>query len=92
MYLRTVRILQPEIAKMRAFLSFRDNAVQVVSDVFLSTVQDIQEREFFPSAAFLSTMAGVFDLFVVMDAMKSIKGSMNNDLSTYKRCDFLCII
>ncbi|TPX31592.1 hypothetical protein SmJEL517_g05099 [Synchytrium microbalum] len=85
MYIRTVRILQPEIAKMRAFLSFRDSAVQVVSDVFLSTVQDIQEREFFPSVAFLNTLAAVFDLFVVMDAMKSIKGSMNNDLSTYKR-------
>ncbi|TPX39959.1 hypothetical protein SeMB42_g06173 [Synchytrium endobioticum] len=85
MYLRTVKLLQPEIAKMRAFLSFRDNAVQVVSDVLLSLGQDIQEKDFFPSAAFLSTFAAVFDLFVVMDAMKSIKGSMNNDLSAYKR-------
>ena len=39
----------------------------------------------FSSIEFLDVFALVLDLFVQFDAMKNIKGSMNNDLSIYKR-------
>lgn len=70
---------------MRDFMKFRDDAVHTVTDVFSSMTIDIREKDLYASSEFLSVSAEILDLFVVMDAMKNIKGSMNNDLSMYKR-------
>ncbi|TPX72953.1 hypothetical protein SpCBS45565_g00163 [Spizellomyces sp. 'palustris'] len=84
-YQRTYEVLQPEVDKMQKFMSFRDAATAGVTDVLAEMVPEIRDRDFFPSADFLETCAQVLDMFVVMDAMKNIKGSMNNDFSMYRR-------
>ncbi|KAJ3145710.1 Cytoplasmic FMR1-interacting protein 2 [Geranomyces variabilis] len=85
MYNQTFDVLQPEVNKMRKFMAFRDAATAGVTDVFANMVPEIRDKEFFPSGPFLSTCARMLDMFVSMDAMKNIKGSMNNDFSMYRR-------
>ncbi|KAJ3384847.1 Cytoplasmic FMR1-interacting protein 2 [Lobulomyces angularis] len=83
--LQIFEVMKPEISKMKDFMIFRDHAVQCISDVLTSIIPDIKEKDVFSSTEFLLTLATVLDLFVVLDAMKNIKGSMNNDLSIYRR-------
>ncbi|RKO90366.1 hypothetical protein BDK51DRAFT_40698 [Blyttiomyces helicus] len=85
MYQKTHQVLRPEIEKMRAFMEFRDRAVTVTTEVLAGLIPDVRDRDFFPSGRFLECLARVLDMFVVMDAVKNIKGSMNNDFSMYKR-------
>ncbi|KAJ3017098.1 Cytoplasmic FMR1-interacting protein 2, partial [Thoreauomyces humboldtii] len=85
LYEKTFAVLQPEVNKMRKFMAFRDAATAGVSDVFASMVPEIRDKEFFASTPFLETCAKLLDMFVVMDAMKNVKGSMNNDFSMYRR-------
>ncbi|KAJ3091316.1 Cytoplasmic FMR1-interacting protein 2, partial [Quaeritorhiza haematococci] len=84
-YRKIFEILRPEIDKMRDLMFFRDRAVQTVVDTLLTLTPDIRDREMFLSMDFLASFAEVLDMFVVLDAMKNIKGSMNNDFSMYKR-------
>jgi cytoplasmic FMR1 interacting protein len=78
-------VLKPEIAKMWDFMQFRDHAVKMVSAAVTAVLADTKASEMYPSTAFLATLSQIFDLFIVLDTMKSIKGSMNNCLSIYKR-------
>lgn len=65
-------------------MQFRNHAVKTVSVTVKAIFAD-SRIELYPSSQFLSTFAMIFDLFIVLDTMKSIKGSMNNCLSIYKR-------
>jgi len=85
MYRRTFEVLKPEIDKMKDFMFFRDQAVQLVCDTIASVVPEYKDSGVFPSTEFLVAVAQVLDMFVVMDSMKNLKGSMNNDFSMYKR-------
>ncbi|KAI9101038.1 cytoplasmic fragile-X interacting family-domain-containing protein [Phlyctochytrium arcticum] len=86
-YQKTYEVLQPEVKKMLKFMSFRDVAISGVSDVLAELVPEMKERDFFLSVDFLDTSAKLLDMFVIMDAMKNIKGSMNNDFSMYRRAN-----
>ncbi|TPX53931.1 hypothetical protein PhCBS80983_g06110 [Powellomyces hirtus] len=85
MYGTTFDVLKPEVEKMKKFMIFRDAATTGVTDVFAGMVPEMRDKEFFPSTPFLETCAKLLDMFVSMDAMKNIKGSMNNDFSMYRR-------
>ncbi|OAJ36290.1 hypothetical protein BDEG_20482 [Batrachochytrium dendrobatidis JEL423] len=66
-------------------MSFRDKFIIVFTEALASIIPDIRDREFFPSEAYLLMVAHVLDMVVSLDSMKNMKGSMNNDLSMYKR-------
>ena len=85
MYIRMYTVLRPLVLRMQSFMSFRDSAVQRVVDVLTSLIPEIRDKDFFPSVQFLEALARVFDVFVMLDAIKNTKGSMNNDFSMYKR-------
>ncbi|KAJ1343340.1 hypothetical protein BSLG_002366 [Batrachochytrium salamandrivorans] len=85
LYRRTYEILRPEIGRMIQLMTFRDKFIAVFTDTLASIIPDIRDREFFPSEAYLLMIANVLDLVVSLDSMKNMKGSMNNDLSMYKR-------
>ncbi|KAJ3182845.1 Cytoplasmic FMR1-interacting protein 2 [Gaertneriomyces sp. JEL0708] len=85
MYRATYEVLQPEVAKMQKFMAFRDSAISTVVDVFADIIPEMSEKDFFASTDLLTTCAAVLDMFVIMDAMKNIKGSMNNDFSMFRR-------
>ncbi|KAJ3196588.1 Cytoplasmic FMR1-interacting protein 2 [Irineochytrium annulatum] len=84
LHLTTYNILRKEVDKMRDFMEFRNSAVATVTDVFNKLGQNAVD-DFGPSAGFLDALARTLDMFVILDAMKSIKGSMNNDFSLFKR-------
>eukprot|EP00842_Homolaphlyctis_polyrhiza_P002559 jgi/Hompol1/3303/HPOL_006459-RA len=85
LYRRTYEVLRPEIGRMIQLMTFRDKFIGVFTDSLTSIIPDIRDRDFFPSEAFLLAFAGILDMCVSLDTMKNMKGSMNNDLSMYKR-------
>ncbi|KAL5032354.1 hypothetical protein BDV3_000939 [Batrachochytrium dendrobatidis] len=85
LYRCTYEILRPEIGRMIQLMSFRDKFIIVFTEALASIIPDIRDREFFPSEAYLLMVAHVLDMVVSLDSMKNMKGSMNNDLSMYKR-------
>ncbi|RKP00962.1 hypothetical protein CXG81DRAFT_12588 [Caulochytrium protostelioides] len=84
LYAETYKVLKPEVEKMKAFMQFRDEAVAAVTTVLTPLAVDT-EKSCWMSAGLMWRLAQCFELFVVMDAMKSVKGSMNNDFSMFKR-------
>nr|KAJ3422345.1 Cytoplasmic FMR1-interacting protein 2 [Polyrhizophydium stewartii] len=84
-YRRTSEILRLEIGRMTQLMAFRDKFVAVFTEALAGIIPDIRERDFFPSEAYLLTIAQMLDMVVSIDNMKNMKGSMNNDLSMYKR-------
>ncbi|KAI8847612.1 cytoplasmic fragile-X interacting family-domain-containing protein [Chytridium lagenaria] len=77
-------LLRPEVEKMMDFMSFRDAAVVLITDVFCEMEAELKAFDGTPSSKFLRQLADAMDMCVVMDAMKNIKGSMNNDFSLFK--------
>jgi hypothetical protein len=57
-------VLRPEIAKMFDFMKFRDHAVKTVKTVVANVLSE-RVGELFPSTEFLSSLAFIFDLFIV---------------------------
>ncbi|KAJ1557741.1 Cytoplasmic FMR1-interacting protein 2, partial [Nowakowskiella sp. JEL0078] len=96
LYEITHQILEPEISKMRRLCQFHVSTFQSLFDIFNSILPDISnvksgkrsedKDDLFVTGEFLRVMARILDLCVVMDAMKNLKSSMNNDFSLYKRC------
>ncbi|KAI8818565.1 cytoplasmic fragile-X interacting family-domain-containing protein [Fimicolochytrium jonesii] len=85
MYETTFTVLQPEVNKMRKFMAFRDAAITGVTDIFAKLIPKARDTELFASTQYLEASARLLDMFVIMDAMKNVKGSMNNDFSMYRR-------
>ncbi|KAJ3209046.1 Cytoplasmic FMR1-interacting protein 2 [Dinochytrium kinnereticum] len=83
--IKIYELLRVEVEKMIDFMTFRDAAVVLVTDVFAGMEFEMGSYEVAPSSAFFELLAETLDMFVVMDAMKNIKGSMNNDFSLFKR-------
>ena len=70
---------------MAELMEFRDNFIATLTDSLQAILPDIKEKELFPSEGFLLTLAKILDLVLSLDTMKNMKGSVNNDLSIYKR-------
>ncbi|XP_072014112.1 cytoplasmic FMR1-interacting protein 1-like [Amphiura filiformis] len=83
-YQTFVDIMKPEIEKLFNFMRFQARAV----DVFCSDIKRVSQQEKkneFWSESYLLTLGKVINMFVVLDALKDIKSSINNDYSAYKR-------
>ncbi|KAJ3276472.1 Cytoplasmic FMR1-interacting protein 2 [Terramyces sp. JEL0728] len=85
LYHQTCAVLNPEIGRMVDLMQFRDKLISAFSESLTGLIPDVKDRDFFPSEAFLITLANLLDLTVSIDVMKNFKGSMSNDLSMYKR-------
>ncbi|KAJ3262628.1 Cytoplasmic FMR1-interacting protein 2 [Boothiomyces macroporosus] len=85
LYHQTCAVLNPEIGRMVDLMQFRDKLIAAFSESLTGLIPDVKDRDFFPSEAFLITLANLLDLTVSIDVMKNFKGSMSNDLSMYKR-------
>ncbi|KAJ3322394.1 Cytoplasmic FMR1-interacting protein 2 [Boothiomyces sp. JEL0866] len=85
LYHQTCAVLNPEIGRMVDLMQFRDKLISAFSESLTGLIPDVKDRDFFPSEAFLTTLANLLDLTISIDVMKNFKGSMSNDLSMYKR-------
>ncbi|KAG5457417.1 MAG: hypothetical protein BJ554DRAFT_2576 [Olpidium bornovanus] len=83
LYLLTYQLLKEEVTKMKRLKKFCDQISALVCRVIEGVALD--QRENFASPEFLFTLGKVMNLFVVMDALKNMKASLNNDFSMYKR-------
>ena len=76
---------------MKEFMYFRNAAVQLMTEVTYSLLPLVKKQSAFSEPdQFLSDdlmmmLAKFLDLFVELDSIKTLKVSMNNDLSSYKR-------
>jgi cytoplasmic FMR1 interacting protein len=70
---------------MFSLMSFRDKLVATFTESMNGVISELKDKDLFPSDDFLCCLAEFLDIVVAIDAMKNFKGSMNNDLSTYKR-------
>ncbi len=85
LYRTSWQILRPEVSKMFALMAFRDKLIATFNESMTIIIGEQRAGEIFPSEDFLTTLAKYLDLAVSIDVMKNFKGSMNNDLSMYKR-------
>lgn len=83
LYYKTYELLRPEIIKMKRLMKYCDELAALVCEVITGVLPD--HRENFASADFLFTLAKTLNHVVVMDALKNMKASLNNDFSMYKR-------
>jgi cytoplasmic FMR1 interacting protein len=76
-------LLKPEIQKMKSLKQFCDQVVRLVSDI-LSQL-GLLLNNMVPSDIFLFSLIKTLDKIVVIDALKDMKTSLNNDFSMFKR-------
>ena len=81
----TYQVMKPEIDRLRDMEDFFQRSTQVTQDVFRITAQEAKVSDIFASPDFLVALAQLFGLFLAFDTLKKTKGSMNNDISIYKR-------
>ncbi|KAJ3339403.1 Cytoplasmic FMR1-interacting protein 2 [Gonapodya sp. JEL0774] len=82
-YSRTFQILKPEVEKAKELMRFLDSAIVTLRDVFLSL--RLHYKDHWASDMLLAETANLFNLLVTLDYVKNMKGSLNNDLSFFKR-------
>jgi hypothetical protein len=68
---------------MKDLLKYCEDCTQLVASVFKSLTPSYKQA--FPSMEFLTSIAQIFDLILVLDSLKNAKASLNNDFSMYKR-------
>lgn len=66
-------------------MAFRDRWVATLTETLNGVISELKAGEIYCSNEFLVQLARYLDLAVSIDTMKNFKGSMNNDLSMYKR-------
>ncbi|EGD74766.1 hypothetical protein PTSG_07003 [Salpingoeca rosetta] len=88
LYEESIRILQPEVDRMKYFLIFQEEAIQLVSEViaFLAEtyVKGKRETALIPDGV-TSNLISLFGMLFTVDNLKNVKSAWSNDLSAYKR-------
>jgi len=84
-YEKTLEVLQPQVAKMKLLMNFSDTAVELVVDVIKVATEARKKEKNFASEEFLYALARNLNMFIVFDALKNMKTSLNNDNAMYKR-------
>jgi cytoplasmic FMR1 interacting protein len=89
-YLGSFEVLEPEIKRLRDFMAFQRDAIKVFCDHIKrlsTTIKDKKKvEEFIISESMIMHFIRMLDLFALLDALKNMKASLNNDFSFYKRC------
>jgi cytoplasmic FMR1 interacting protein len=89
-YERTYDVLKPEVTKMKQLMAFCDKSVALVRSVLAEALSEPRRAaKAYPSEEYLLTLARMFNLFMVIDALKNMKTSLNNDFAMYKR--YVCL-
>jgi cytoplasmic FMR1 interacting protein len=70
---------------MLGLMAYRDKMINTLTETLNVLISETREKEIYPSQGFLICLANFMDLTIKIDTMKNFKGSMNNDLSLYKR-------
>ncbi|KAF7638684.1 Cytoplasmic FMR1-interacting protein [Meloidogyne graminicola] len=81
---KIVQVLSPEIQKLNDFMRFTSLSI----DRFIEEFQSIchpEKRKDFISESLLLMIGKLLNMFVVLDALKDMKASIKNDLSTFHR-------
>lgn len=84
-YEKTLEVLQPQVAQMKNLMNFRDTSVDLVLEVLKAINEARKKEKNFASEEFLYALAKTLNLFIVVDALKNMKSSLNNDNAMYKR-------
>ncbi|KAI8607193.1 hypothetical protein BC830DRAFT_1175588, partial [Chytriomyces sp. MP71] len=92
----TTQVLQPVVTTIKEFMAFRDASTHMMIDILAPATLTIHAKfpgihatdhpDLFCHESLLEALARVLDLFVMMDAIKDVKGGMRNDFSLFKRC------
>ena len=82
-HVKTVEVLRPEIQKVKELMRYSDASLALVCDC-LKQISALM-NDLRPSEDFLMSFAKVLDMFLIIDALKNMKTSLNNDFSMYKR-------
>jgi len=64
---------------------FCESAISLVAEVVKAISESRKKEKNFPSEQFLLILAQSLNMFLVMDALKNMKTSLNNDNAMYKR-------
>eukprot|EP01105_Mastigella_eilhardi_P007592 TRINITY_DN1906_c0_g1_i1.p1 TRINITY_DN1906_c0_g1~~TRINITY_DN1906_c0_g1_i1.p1 ORF type:complete len:1157 (+),score=386.18 TRINITY_DN1906_c0_g1_i1:74-3472(+) len=86
-------VLEPEIKKLKEFMYFQRAAIKVFSDNVKRIIVEKKEKDSkdktkeqnVVSEIYLLYLIRMLDLFALLDALKSMKGCLNNDFSFFKR-------
>ncbi|KAL7749352.1 hypothetical protein RI367_005223 [Sorochytrium milnesiophthora] len=82
---RVFELIRPEIAKMKQLMTFCDTAVSTLVNV-IAQLAPVYKNQQSASDDLLYHIAQSLDTFLVLDALKNMKSSLNNDFSMmYKR-------
>lgn len=81
-YQRSMEVLEPEIRKLKDFMAFQLRATALFKDIIRRIVED---KKRLWSEQFMLALINMLDLFALLDELKNMKSSLNNDFSTYKR-------
>ena len=85
-YERTYDVLKPEVTKMKQLMAFCDKSVGICRHVLTEMLSEHRKvAKAYPSEEFLITFARILNMFMVIDALKNMKTSLNNDFAMYKR-------
>ena len=79
-----IEVLQPEVDKLKGFFAFQTEAI----GIFCGEVKKLaneNRRKDFVSETYLMRLAQFIDMFAILDALKNMKASLNNDLAAFKR-------
>ncbi|KXS21990.1 cytoplasmic FMR1-interacting, partial [Gonapodya prolifera JEL478] len=83
LYSRTFQILKPEIEKAKDLMHFLTSSIATFKET-IATLSG-HYKDHWGSSELFAQLAKLFNLFVTLDYVKNMKGSLNNDLSFYKR-------
>lgn len=81
---KIVQVLEPEVRKLDAFMQFTLDSINRFVAEFQSLCHP-EKRKDFVSESLLLVLGRLLNMFCVLDALKDMKASIKNDLSTFHR-------
>lgn len=80
-YETILKVVEPEIKKLKDFMHFQNKATLK----FVEYITKIDKEKRKPSESFVWLMVQILDMLALLDVLKNMKASLNNDYSFYKR-------
>jgi len=84
LYMETYEVMKPEISKLKALMTFHEEAIQVFLDNLQALVIPEKRREVINEQIILC-LVNLFDMLITLDALKNMKACLNNDFAFFKR-------
>lgn len=84
-YTKTIDAIELEIQKLVAFMDYKNTAILKMTSLVAHASQFERDNHFRISDSFIGALIRFVDLLALLDALKNMKASLNNDFSYYKR-------